>query len=50
MTSFNLLTFFHVDINQSEFEDSVQLASHWIKSVRENVKKSKAVTLLVSLL
>ena len=42
MTSFNLLTFFHEDINQSEFEDSVQLASHWIKSVRENVKKIKS--------
>ena len=27
MTSFNWLTFFHADINQSEVEDSFQLAS-----------------------
>ena len=36
--SFNLLTFFHTDINQSEVEDSFELASHW------NVNKTKAVT------
>ena len=36
--SFNLLTFFHADINQSEVEDSFELASHW------NVNKTKAVT------
>ena len=50
MTSFNSLTFFHADINQSEVEDSFQLASDWIKSVRKNVNKSKAVTLLGFLL
>ena len=44
------LTFFHADINQSEVEDSFQLASDWIKSVRKNVNKSKAVTLLGFLL
>ena len=33
VTTFNLLTFFHVDINQSEVEDSFQLASDWIKSI-----------------
>ena len=38
MISFNLLTFFHADINQSEVEDSFELASHW------NVNKTKAVT------
>ena len=50
VTSFNELTFFHADINQSEVEDSFLLASDWIKSVRKNVNKSKAVTLLDSLL
>ena len=44
------LTFFHADINQSEVVDSFQLASDWIKSVRKNVNKSKAVTGLGSLL
>ena len=42
--------FFHVDINQSEVEDSFQLASDWIKSVEKNVNKSKVFTLLGSLL
>ena len=37
MTSFNLFTFFHAGINQSEVEDSFQLASDWIKSARKNV-------------
>ena len=46
MTSFNYLTSFHVDINQSEVEDSFQLVSDWIKSARNNVNESKAVTLL----
>ena len=32
MTAFNLFTFFHADINRSEFEDSFQLATDWIKS------------------
>ena len=50
MTNFNLFTFFHADINQSEVEDSFQLASDWIKSIRKNVNKSKSVTLLGSLL
>ena len=50
MTSFNQFTFFDADINQSELEDSFQLASDWIESVRQNVNKSKAVTLLGSLL
>ena len=50
VTSFNSLTFFHAGINQSEVEDSFQLASDWIKSVRKNVNKSKAVTGLGSLL
>ena len=50
MTSFNYLTFFQADINQSEVEDSFQLASDWIKSARKNVNKSKAVKLLGSLL
>ena len=45
MTSVNQLTFFHADINQSEVEDSFQLASDWMKSVRKNVNKSKADTL-----
>ena len=49
VTFFNELTFFHADINQSEVEDSFQLASDWIKSARKNVNKSKAVTLLGSL-
>ena len=31
VTSFNLFIFFHADINQSEVEDSFQLASDWIK-------------------
>ena len=44
------LTFFHADINQSEVEDSFHLAYDWIKSVRKNVNKSKAVTLSCSLL
>ena len=35
VTSFNQPTFFHADINQSEVEDSFQLASDWIKSVQE---------------
>ena len=29
------------DINQSEVEDSFQLASDWIKSARKNVNKLK---------
>ena len=41
MTSFNQLTFFHAEINQSEVEDSFQLASDWIKSAQKNVNKSK---------
>ena len=49
-TSFNELTFFHAGINQLEVEDSFQLASDWIKSVRKNVNKSKAVTPVGSLL
>ena len=32
MTSFDYITFFHADINQSDVEDSFQLASDWIKS------------------
>ena len=32
VTTFNLFTFFHADINQSEVEDSFQLDSDWIKS------------------
>ena len=36
---------FMQDIDQSEAEDSFQLASYWTKSVRKNVNKSKAVTL-----
>ena len=32
MTSFNELTFFHADFNQTEVEDSFQLPSDWIKS------------------
>ena len=50
VTSFNQLTFFPADINQSEVEDSFQLVSDWIKSVQKNVNKSKAVRLLGSLL
>ena len=49
-TAFNLFTFFHAEINQSEVEYSFQLASDWIKSAWKNVNKSKAVTLLGSLL
>ena len=49
VTFFNELTFFNADINQSEVEDSFQLASDWIKSVQENVTKSTAVTFLGSL-
>ena len=37
-------------MNQSEVEDSFQLASDWIKSVKKNVNKSKAVKLLGTLL
>ena len=37
-------------LNLSEVEDSLQLASDWINSVRKHVNKSKAVTLLGSLL
>ena len=50
MTFFNELAFFNADSNQSEVEDSFQMASDWIKSVQKNVKKSKAVTPLGSLL
>ena len=32
VTSFNVFTFFHVDINQSELEESFQLASDCIES------------------
>ena len=32
MTAFNLFTFVLADINQSEVEDSFQLASDWIDS------------------
>ena len=42
--------YFHADINQSEVEDSFQLASDWIKSARKNVHKSKAFRLLGFLL
>ena len=37
VTSFNQLTFFPADINQSEVEDSFPLPFDWIKSVRKNV-------------
>ena len=50
VTAFNLFTFFHADINQSEVEDSFQLASDWIKSAWKNVNKPKPVTLLGSFL
>ena len=50
VTSFNELTFFHADINQSKAEDSFQLASDWIKSAQKSVNKSKVVALLGSLL
>ena len=43
------LTFFHADISQSEFEDSFQLASEWIRSVRKSMNNSEAVTLSDSL-
>ena len=46
VTAFNLFTFFHADINQSEVEDSFQLASDWIKSAWKNVNKPKPVTRL----
>ena len=46
VTSFNKLTFFQADINQSEVEDSFQLASDWIESAQKNVNKSKVVSLL----
>ena len=36
--------------NQSEVEDSFQLVSDWNKFVRKNLNKSKAITLLGSLL
>ena len=36
MTSFNQLTFFQADVNQSEVKDSFQLASDWITSVGKN--------------
>ena len=50
MTSLiNSHSFMQTLINQSEAEDSLQLASDWIKSVRKNVNKSKAVKLLDSL-
>ena len=49
MPSFDLLTFFRVGINQSDVEDSFQLASDLIKSARNNANKSKAVTFLGSL-
>ena len=50
VTSFCELAFFHADISQSEFEDSFQLASEWIRSVRKTMNNSKAVTLSDSLL
>ena len=37
VTAFNEFTFFHADIDQSEVEDSFQLASDWIKFARKNV-------------
>ena len=50
VTAFDLFTFFHADINQSELDESFQLASDWIESLRKSGNKSKAVTLLGSLL
>ena len=50
VTSSNQQTFCHADMNQSEVEDSFQLPYDWIKSVRKNVNKSTAVTLLGSLM
>ena len=50
VTAFDLFTFFHADINQSEVEDSFQLDSDWIKSAWKNVNKPKPVTLLGSFL
>ena len=41
---------FHADIKRSEVEDIFQLASDWINFAQKNVKKSKAVALLGSLL
>ena len=45
-----VFTFFRADISQSEVEDSLQLASDWIKSAQKNVNKLKEVTLLGPLL
>ena len=44
VTSSNKFTFFREGINQSEVEDSFQLASDCVKSARKNVNKLKAVT------
>ena len=50
VTAFNLFTLLHADINQSEVEDSFQLASDWIDSAWKNIDKWKPATILGCLL
>ena len=47
MTSFNELTFFHADFNQTEVEDSFPLPSDWIKS--EQKKSGQTFGLLATI-
>ena len=50
MTAFDLFTFFHADLIQSEASWKLSSTSDWLMSAGKNVNKLKAVTLLGSLL
>ena len=50
VTAFNLFTFFHTDLIQSEVSWKLSLTSDWLISARKNVSYLKEVTLLGSLL
>ena len=46
---FNLFTFFHIDLIQSEASWKLSSTSDWLMSAWKNVNKLKLVTLLGSL-
>ena len=50
MTAFNLFTFFHTDLIQSEASWKLSSTSDWLMSASKNVSALKEVTLLASLL
>ena len=50
VTAFDLFTFFHADLIQSEASWKLSSTSDWLMSAWKNVSKLKAITILGSLL